>query len=317
MSLGARPQAEGLLRLRAPAKVNWSLEVLGRRPDGYHEVRTVLQTVALSDWVALSPADDLSLALRGEADRLAGEPPEANLAYRAAARLRREFSRTPPERSGRPSGVHIALEKGVPVAAGLGGGSSDAAAVLRGLRALWRLPISDDDLALLAAELGADVPFFLRGGVALASGRGDVLAPLPDGSSQRLVLAWPQRPGPADKTARMYAALRPQHHTDGSRTEELAGRLRGGRPISDADPLNVFEDVLPQVDAAAGRTFQKASTLGFGQPHLAGSGPSLFFLLAPEQPAGPLLRALGALGLRAVETCTLPAAEAVACQEQP
>ena len=304
------------LRLRAPAKVNWSLEVLDRHPDGYHEVRTILQTIALSDRVTLTLAEELSLTLSGEAGRLADEPPETNLAYRAAERLRRELDGTQQERTGRPSGVHIALEKRIPVAAGLGGGASDAAAVLRGLRALWDVAIPDDQLATLAAELGADVPFFLRGGGAIASGRGDVLTLLPDGPAQRLVLAWPERTSPADKTARMYAALRPQHYTDGAWTERLAGRLREDDAIADGDLFNVFERVLQAVDPAAAEALHAAQPLGFGRPLLAGSGPSFFFLLKPEQGASSLLRALERLGLRAIETDTLAAAEAVACREQ-
>ncbi len=300
------------LRLRAPAKVNWSLEVLGRRPDGYHELRTIFQTIALSDWLTLTLDEGLSLALSGETGTLAAEPLEANLAYRAALRLQREVNRSSGQDDGRPSGVHIALEKNVPVAAGLGGGSSDAAAVLRGLRVLWQLPFSDDDLTSLAAEIGADVPFFVRGGTALGSGRGDVLAPLPDVPVRRLVLAWPRTSGAADKTAAMFDALEPQHYTGGSRTESLASRLREGRPIDDGDLCNVFDHALPRVDAVAVRAFRDAGGLGVGRPHLAGSGPSFFFLLAQEQPAGPLLSALERLGLRAVETRTLPAAEAAA-----
>ena len=293
------------LRLRAPAKLNWTLEVLGARLDGYHEVRTVLQTLALSDWLTLTPAAGLSLTLHGEAGPLAGEPPDANLAYRAAALLR--------EQTGNRDGARIALEKGVPVAAGLGGGSSDAAAVVRGLCRLWKLSISDDELASLAAGLGADVPFFLRGGAALASGRGDAVTPLPDRPPQRLVIAWPARPPATDKTARMYAALRPEHYTDGSRTERVRARLRAGEAVADDDLCNVFGEVLPVVDPDAARAFEAAR--GLGRPHLAGSGPAFFFLLEPEQAAGPLLAGLDRLGLRAMETHTLAAAEAVASEE--
>ncbi len=296
---------ENSLRLRAPAKLNWTLEVLGDRPDGYHEVRTVLQTLALSDWVTLTPATGLSLTLHGEPGPLADEPPAANLAYRAAALLR--------ERTGNRHGAGIALEKAVPIAAGLGGGSSDAAAVLRGLCRLWDLSISHDGLASLAAGLGADVPFFLRGGAALASGRGDALTPLPDGPPQRLVIAWPARPAATDKTARMYAALRPEHCTDGSRSERVRARLRAGEAVGDDDLSNVFAEVLPVVDPDAARAFVAARDLG--RPHLAGSGPAFFFLLEPEQAAGPLLAGLDRLGLRAVETHTLSAAEAIASEE--
>jgi 4-diphosphocytidyl-2-C-methyl-D-erythritol kinase len=308
VSVQSEPHAGASLRLRAPAKVNWTLEVLGQRPGGYHEVRTALQTIALSDWVTLAPADELSLALGGEAGLLAGEPLEANLAYRAARALR--------ERTGCRADTQIGLEKQVPVAAGLGGGSSDAAAVLRGLRRLWGLSISDTELTSIAAELGSDVPFFLRGGFALASGRGNMLEPLPDGPPQRLVLAWPQPRTMPDKTARMYAALRPEHYTDGSRTERLAARLRAVEPVRDEDVYSVFEGVLAEVDAEAAGIFQRAAALGFGRPHLCGSGPAFFFLPALEQPAEPLLQALDGLGLLSVETGTLPAVEAVAVEER-
>ena len=301
--------AQRSLRLRAPAKLNWTLEVLGDRPDGYHEVRTVLQTIALSDWVTISatltPATGLSLTLQGEAGPLAGEPPDANLAYRAAVLLREE--------AGTRDGACIELEKGVPVAAGLGGGSSNAAAVLRGLRRLWDLSLSDDELASLGARLGADVPFFLRGGAALAAGRGDAVVPLPDGPPRRLVIAWPARPAATDKTARMYAALHPEHHTDGARTERVAARLRAGEAVADEDLSNVFAEALAAVDPEAARAFESAADLG--RPHLAGSGPAFFFLLEPKQAAAPVLDGLDRLGLRAIETHTLSAAEAVASEE--
>ena len=306
MSRAAGP-VQPSLRLRAPGKLNWTLEALGKRPDGYHEVRTILQTVALSDWVTLTSADGLALELRGEAGSLAGEAIETNLAYRAAALLR--------ERLSPAHGARIELEKHVPVGSGLGGDSSDAAAVLRGLRTLWRVDIGDEELASLASELGADVPFFLRGGTALATGRGDQLSPLPDVAMQRLVIAWPQRAAPPDKTARMYGALRSEHFTDGSDTERLVARLRTGAPATNDDLSNVFEDLLAAVDAAAAQTFEEVKALGLGRPHLAGSGPAVFFLLASDDPAGPLLRALDRLGLRAVETHTLPPADALACEE--
>jgi 4-diphosphocytidyl-2-C-methyl-D-erythritol kinase len=295
------------LRLRAPAKINWTLEVLGKRPDGYHEVRTILRAIELSDWLTLTPDDRIALLVTGEPGPLAGQPLEANLAYRAATLLRRKLNRD--------LGARIELEKRIPVAAGLGGGSSDAAAVLRGLRALWRLDSSDEQLASIAAELGSDVLFFLRGGCALAAGRGDLLAPLPDAPQQRLLLAWPQRPTAADKTARMYAALLPEHHTDGSRTERLAEHLRGGKPIVDRGIFNAFERVLPLIDAAFARTLEEMPAAR--GPHLCGSGPAVFFLLEPEQPVEPLRRALEEMGLRTAETRVLSSDEALAVEELP
>jgi 4-diphosphocytidyl-2-C-methyl-D-erythritol kinase len=293
------------LRVRAPAKTNWTLEVLGKRDDGYHEVRTILQTIDLSDVVTLTPADDVSLSLIGNAGALAGQPLEWNLAHRAATLLRRDRAR----------GVHIDLEKHIPLAAGLGGGSSDAAAVLRGLNALWQLDIDDTKLMAIAGELGSDVPFFLHGGTALASGRGEKLDALPDVPLQRLLLAWPDRPASSDKTARMYAALRPKDFTDGSRTGLLAAHLRDGKPISPRALYNAFEQAIARVDAAYAQRLDELPSAG--GPHLCGSGPAVFFLLEPGQPIEPLQVALEALGMRTSEARTLPAEEAIAIEELP
>lgn len=284
----------GAVRVRAPAKVNWTLEVLGKRPDGYHEVRTVLQTIDLADSVTLTPASNLYLTCSDAA--LASE---ANLAYRAAARLR--------EASGAPAGALIAIEKRIPVAAGLGGGSSDAAATLRGLRALWGLSIADGQLAALAAELGSDVPFFLRGGTALATGRGESITPLPDIPRRAITVAWPDTPVRADKTARTYAALRPEHYSNGSCSEALVARLRASEPLRDDDLCNAFEAVLAEANPEAAAAFERARGLGRG--HLCGSGPALFFL-----DGAPPLDAFAAAGLRAIATWTLPAAAATAIE---
>ena len=293
------------LRLRAPAKINWTLEVLGKREDGYHEVRTVLQTIALADVITLTPHDGISLSLTGNVDALAGQPPETNLAHRAAQLLQRDATQ----------GVRIELEKRIPVAAGLGGGSSDAAAVLRGLRMLWHLDISDDELAAAATQLGSDVPFFLRGGTALASGRGEVLDPLPDYARQRLFLAWPNRSAPAGKTANMYGSLRPSDSTDGSRSQLIAERLRAGKPTAANAVYNAFEQALRRVDPAYAQQLDELPSLG--GPHLCGSGPAIFYLLESDQPAGPLATALAAHGMRTTETETLTSEDALVIQELP
>lgn len=277
------------LRVRAPAKINWTLEVLGKRPDGYHEVRTILQTIDLADIVMLAPAEEITLALEGDAPSLAGLPPEENLAYRAAQLLR--------ERAHCQRGAYIVIDKHIPVAAGLGGGSSDAAAVLRGLRQLWELNISDDELGSIAAELGSDVPFFLQAGTAVASGRGVALDPIPMTLDQHLVIVWPRSQLKEGKTARAYAALRPEHYTDGSRTERLAARLRAGEPIRDEDLFNVFEFVLPDIDPEAAKLFELSSSLGLGRPHLCGSGPAFFILVDSSKDEVALFRAMETLPL--------------------
>lgn len=255
------------LRLLAPAKINWTLEVLGKRPDGYHEVRTVMQTIDLCDEITVAPAGKLSLDINGSEQALRDLPREDNLAYRAAQLLW--------ERAGFRGGARIVLAKRIPVAAGLGGGSSDAAAVLRGLRRLWALNISDRELTSIAAQLGSDVPFFLRGGTAVASGRGEVIQPLPDAPVRELTIAWPSHAPRPDKTARMYAALRPEHYTDGSATARLAERLRRNHPPREEDLYNAFEAVVAEVDPDGDALLNRARA-SLGSAHLCGSGPAVF-----------------------------------------
>jgi 4-diphosphocytidyl-2-C-methyl-D-erythritol kinase len=169
--------------IRTPAKVNLFLGVLGKRPDGYHEILSVMQMIDLWDDVTLKRGEGLQVTCSGEG---APEGPE-NLAYKAAQLMR--------EVSGRTEGVHLALQKGIPVAAGLGGGSSDAAAVLYGLNRLWGLGYPRPQLMEIGGRLGSDVPFFLsEGSVALAWGRGDRIIPLTSLEEPWLVLVNPGFP---------------------------------------------------------------------------------------------------------------------------
>lgn len=270
-------------RLSAPAKVNLTFEALGRHADGYHEVRTVLHAISLADEIAFAPADDLSLAVEppeeGAFSSAASAPAgDDNLVLRAARLLRRE--------AGVKAGVAIRLRKRIPVAAGLGGGSSDAATTLRGLRRLWRLDLDADALRELAAQLGSDVPFFVTGGAALAEGRGERITPLPPAQGGVVVMAPPPpRETDVGKTAAMYALLRPEHYSDGCASDELAQHLRAGAPVSDwGDALtNAFEAVAWRAHPlyAARREAFEAEGL---RPRLCGSGPAMF-ALAPDAPA--------------------------------
>ncbi len=149
--------------LNAPAKINWLLKVLELRNDGFHEIRTLIQKVSLYDLLKFRPADTLSI----ETDTQI--PVEENLIYKAAVLLQKKC--------GIDTGAVISLDKKIPMGAGLGGGSSDAAAALLGLNELWALNLSIADLSELAAELGSDVPFFLYGPISFASGRGERITP--------------------------------------------------------------------------------------------------------------------------------------------
>ena len=148
--------------VRAYAKINLTLDILGRGADGYHELATVMQTVDLYDTLCLTATNDDSVSLICTTPELSNDE---NLAVRAAQLVRQRFALR--------QGIGIELYKRIPIAAGLGGGSSDAAAVLLALQQWWQLPLSSSDLLNMAAALGSDVPFFLTGGLALCEGRGE------------------------------------------------------------------------------------------------------------------------------------------------
>jgi len=257
------------LRLMAPAKINWSLEVLHARPDGYHEIRSVLQTINLCDTVTLTEASEITLDLTGEPDMLAGNPVDQNLAYRAALALR--------ERAGLRKGAHIVLEKRIAVAAGLGGGSSDAAAVLRGLNELWKAGQQELNLVEIAGEIGSDPPFFVVGGTAIVSGRGDAVEALPDAAAPSIMLAIPRAGERGEKTAQMFGALKPEHYTDGDVSIGVRETVEAGRVIHDELLNNVFERVTSKIQPDAERAMNALRSDGYA-PHLCGAGPSFFLL---------------------------------------
>jgi len=172
------------IRIPAFAKVNLRLDVLGKRADGYHEVRNILQTVTLHDTLRFRSARGSGIELRIEGNPQLSEEAEKNLVYRAVDALRRELRIRP--------GVEILLQKKVPAGRGLGGGSGDAAAALLGYLQLTRKKLQPMRLLEIASSLGADVPFFLLGGRALGVGKGDEIYPLPDVPKKTLLIVSPK-----------------------------------------------------------------------------------------------------------------------------
>ncbi len=288
------------ISLKAPAKLNLTLEVLGRRPDGYHEVRTVLQAIDLADHLTFGPADDLTLEVDPASPvYVADVPVEGNLVLKAARLLRQE--------TGVKAGAFIMLYKRVPVAAGLGGGSSDAATALLGLRRLWGVDIQESRLLDLAARLGSDVPFFIRGGTALGAGRGEELTPLPTPSQPwAVVLVPPDEPGP-QKTARLYGLLTTAHHAVGpTATAEVVGRIRAGAGFEER-MVNVFDHVAAQAYPGHERLREALRSAGAEGVMLAGAGPALFTLTTDQGSAERLAHQLEANGHSAYAACFLPA----------
>lgn len=259
-ALSRRPGRPRRLVLTAAAKVNLVLEILGKRPDGYHEIATVMQAVDLADRLVLEDADALALFAEG------GVPSDgSNLALRAAAALRTA--------AGVDRGVRITLAKRIPVAAGLGGGSADAAAVLVGLNRLWGLRWPRTRLGEVAASLGSDVPFFLWGGAALATGRGERIEPVQAGAWS-LVLVSPPFGVP---TAEAYGRVTPALWTDGARVRRMVEALRQRRPARIAASLyNGLEGAVAPAHPEIERMKAALVAAGALGAAMSGSGPTVF-----------------------------------------
>lgn len=279
------------LRVTAPAKINLYLEAGGVRPDGYHEVRTVLQALELADEVLMAPAQALSVVMNPDH----GIPAEANLAYRAARMLGDAVGASP--------AFAITVEKHVPTGAGLGGGSSDAAAVLAGLAAYWDLALDDPRLLGVAAGLGADVPFFLRGGTALYEGRGDRFVRSMPTLPLDVVLV---KPAPSVPTAAAYAAFdsAPRVPSRGVRdvgdacrfrnTEALGRGLFNNMTTASVTLVPEIADVLAWLDGSDG----VFATL------MCGSGSAVFGLCSSAGHAASVAGAACDLGWWAAATRT-------------
>jgi len=214
-----------MLTIKAPAKINWFLHVLGLRDDGFHEIRSLMQKITLFDVLTFLPSDDLVL------EAGTSIPGERNLVYKAAALLRSAY--------GVKKGARITLDKHIPVGAGLGGGSSDAAAALTGLSKLWSLNIPREELTGIACRLGSDVPFFLGGPLSFAQGRGERLTPRRTRKTVYLLLVKPPFPV---STAWVYGELR----KSGWNTGKL-------RLTNNSDKVDNIEFLISSVESAGFR----------------------------------------------------------------
>ena len=260
-----------MLTLKAYAKVNLVLEVLGRRGDGYHEIASLMQTIGLHDVLTFEAADEIEFSCSA-----AELQTNDNLVLKAVRALR--------EATGEKAGARIALEKIIPLATGLGGGSSDAAAALKGLNILWDVGLTAEKLAEMGAGIGSDVPFFIYGGTCLSQGRGEKITPLPDIRRAWFVLLKPVITVPVHKTAALYGMLRPGHYSAGGLAAGAVERLQEGE--REAGMLyNTFDSVAAEAYNGLQRYREAMEKAGAAGIHLAGSGPLLFSMFHSREDA--------------------------------
>jgi 4-diphosphocytidyl-2-C-methyl-D-erythritol kinase len=262
----------------APAKVNLYLEVLGKRPDGYHSIETLMVTAGLYDTLVFrdGPPGVIELSCTDQAVPVGVD----NLIIRAARLLQ--------ARNGTSRGCRVRLAKRIPMAAGLAGGSTNAAATLLGLNCLWQLGLANDALARLGAELGSDVPFFFHGRAAWCTGRGEIVTPAPVGATFHLVLLCPSF-GLA--TANVYRNVKvPARPQSGEAIR--AALARGDVAAVGRGLFNRLEDAAVRLDARVAEDYKRLADLAPAGQRMSGSGSSLFALCCRAADAHRIAAAL-------------------------
>jgi 4-diphosphocytidyl-2-C-methyl-D-erythritol kinase len=270
-----------ILRVKAFAKINLSLRVLGARDDGYHELQTRFQSIALHD--------TLSFGVRPGPFQIDCDDPECptdetNLVWRAAERMWRLAGK-----NGRLEGLRVRIAKRIPMQAGLGGGSSDAAATVRGLAALWRIPVRALDVGQLPAALGADVPFFSQGGTALGVERGDVVVSMSDEPRSWVVLVLPRF---GVNTADAFRWWDEEHPS-------------GAVSRRDAETLNDLEGPVVRRHPQIAQIVRDVMRAGASQAAMSGSGSAVFGLFATRARAESARAALVDRSYRTMVTRTI------------
>jgi 4-diphosphocytidyl-2-C-methyl-D-erythritol kinase len=269
--------------LIAPAKINLYLEILGDRPDGYHELAMVLQSIDLADQIDLRPLGTDRFRVRCTHPQVPQD--NSNLAVRAAELMAKQF----PNTFAQYGGVEITIHKRIPVAAGLAGGSTNAAAVLVGLDLLWKLGLTQSELEELAARLGSDVPFCIAGGTAIATGRGDQLSSLP--SLDRLYVVLGKYRSLTVSTAWAYQTYRQQFGASYTAPQNLASRTSGVhsgpmvRAITQGDGVQIGQRLYNDLERVVLPAYPQVLQLreAFNRPGvlgamMSGSGPTVFAL---------------------------------------
>ncbi len=285
-----------MLTLTANAKINLTIEVIAKRNDGYHEIVSILQAIDLADALTFEDAKEIGFVCHDS--ELARTDLLEETILKTAGLLQAE--------TGCSKGALIAMEKArIPRAAGLGSSSTVPATVLKGLNELWSLGLTPDDLCQLASRLGSDTPFFIRGGTALARGRGELINPLPSMEPMWLILLIPEIDPLPDKTARMYGMLNVSHYSSGIATQLVQNELQRGNRLRFGMLYNTFEHVAYDFFEPLGDYRAKFLSAGARKVHLAGAGPALFALADSETEGQVIANRLNAEGMKTYLTCTV------------
>lgn len=272
-----------MMTATAPAKLNLTLEVLNKRPDGFHEIRSVVQTITFNDKLKISPSPRVEFKCD-----LPEWSSSRSLVSKAVSLLQNS--------TGCRQGALIEIEKRIPISSGLGGDSSDTAAVLRGLNLLWNLRLSLRDLISYATQLGSDVPLFLYGGTVLLEGKGEKIRPLHPMPHMTVILLFPSIPRMDNKTQAMYSRLTVRNYTPGRITGDFINMLEGKASKPGLGLYNVFEEIGYHYFKELKDFKQKFLQAGADDVRLAGSGPTLYSLTRNDEKAYDVQKKLVSMG---------------------
>ena len=261
--------------IKAYAKINLTLELLGCRPDGYQEISSIMQTVSLYDTVNLIPANKIELNC--------DIPIKDNLALQAAKILSNKTDSN--------LGAKINIYKNIPESSGLGGGSSNAAAVLIGLNKLWNLKLDQNELSELGSKIGSDIPFFIHGGTGIASGRGTTVQPLPAPKLNSIIILFPNI-HLKDKTSTMYSLINDEQITDGIITKNMEQKINSKSTLSPDLMFNGFDSLIGKAYPQLSRYWDMFLEQGVKTIHLAGSGPSLYATIDSKNQASLIAKTI-------------------------
>nr|WP_246147293.1 4-(cytidine 5'-diphospho)-2-C-methyl-D-erythritol kinase [Aneurinibacillus danicus] len=256
--------------VKAPAKINLTLDVLAKRPDGYHEIEMVMTTIDLADRLTIYRRSEDKITLDCTVSYLPLD--QRNHVYQAARLVK--------ERYGVTEGVHIHIDKQIPIAAGLAGGSSDAAATIKGLNRLWNLGMSVEEMAELGSQVGSDVSFCVYGGTALARGRGEKIERIPTPPPCWVILA---KPPIGVSTSEVYGALRIDDLNEGRKSAEMVEAIRQGDFAGVCRALgNHLESVTLDMHPQVRQIKERMLRFGADGVLMSGSGPTVFALTERE-----------------------------------
>jgi len=255
-----------MFNINSYAKINLSLEILGKFSDGYHQIKSIMQTINICDSIEFLPSNEIKINIYGH-----DIPLENNLVYKAIVDLKKIYSIK--------QGIDIRINKNIPIASGFGGGSSNAANTILALNKIWGLNLTIEEMVGIAMKIGSDVPYFLYQGTALVEGMGEIVTPLDDVILPEILIITPNKKIIDNKTKKMFNYLTNKNHSTGYITDNIIEKINTKSIVSNIDIYNVFHDISFESYSFMKVLFSNLNRIGITDINICGAGPSVFTLI--------------------------------------